>query len=174
MHYYVDGYNLLFRTEGPEDLRSSRERLILDFAKKATALHLTLTLVFDSSHPLSMLTRSHLHQLEIVYTEKKQSADAYILNQIQIAATPFLITVVTSDKKLAAFARQLGAKTLSVDLFLPWLNRRYLYRNNLKQRECDKKATPNLGSHQGLKAPESDQERWLRIFEKKLKKCEDE
>ena len=50
MHYYIDGYNLLFRTlQGTRELRTQREALVIDLDLKAGLLGLDITVVLTPS-----------------------------------------------------------------------------------------------------------------------------
>ncbi len=130
MHYYIDGYNLLFRVvEASADLQSQRDALLQELAQKAQAIDLSATLVFDAHHQPGPVSRGHFKSLEIVYTSEKESADEYIHRAVTRIKNPRFITVVTSDKKLAWLCRLHGANTESISAFLGWLNRRY-------QNEC--------------------------------------
>lgn len=126
MHYYIDGYNLLFRVlRAGDDLRKQREELTLDLEKKIGALELDATLVFDSHYQEDDGTRSHFKSLEIVFTAKNETADDYILHRLKESPNPSQQTVVTSDKKLAYQCRMRLGKTESAEEFLTNLNRRY-------------------------------------------------
>ena len=134
MHYYIDGYNLLFRIlRAGEDVRKQREELTREIGKKVELLEIDATLVFDSHYQPDDNTRSHLNNLEIVFTAKDESADAYILQELKEARDPPQHTVVTSDKPLARLCRLRLAKTETVDEFLAWIGKRY--KNKLRQKQ---------------------------------------
>lgn len=126
MHYFIDGYNLVFRLlSHQENLQSIRESIIQDLNKKAALLKLNFTIVFDATSQIGERTRSHYNHLEIIYTAEGETADDYILEEIKNSRTPEQETVVTSDKKLAWFVRNQSAHTESVEEFMLWLNRSY-------------------------------------------------
>ena len=80
MHYFLDGYNLLFRLlHNGEDLQSQRDSIIFDLNKKFSLLKLNASIVFDSAFQIGGRTRSHYDALEILYTAKRETADEYIL-----------------------------------------------------------------------------------------------
>ena len=80
MHYFVDGYNLLFRSRFPHDVfQKQRDQVITDLADAVGTLGLDLTVVFDSTHTTELSTRQHKGPLEIVYTDGKDTADRLIL-----------------------------------------------------------------------------------------------
>ena len=69
MHYFIDGYNLLFRTTyASEDLAFQRQQIILDLNKKIQVLNLDVTIVFDSQYHPGESERFHYNQLEIEFT----------------------------------------------------------------------------------------------------------
>ena len=133
MHYYIDGYNLLFRVlRAGDDLQKQRQEITADIGKKVTLLELEATLVFDSHYQKDGYVRSHLNSLEIVFTAMGETADELILQELKESAHPSQHTVVTSDKKLANLCRLRQAKTESIDEFLGWLNKRY--KNKQRRR----------------------------------------
>lgn len=139
MHYYIDGYNLLFYIKGFEgDLATARQELIEELNTKAKALDLHITLVFDSHYQPGESSRSHYAHLEILFSAHGETADDLILEDIKLERHPVKKTVVTSDKKLAWYARRCAAKTETVAHFLEWLEKRY--KNKLRHQ--GKQAAP--------------------------------
>lgn len=134
MHYYIDGYNLLFRSHSgnvdANDFRSCRESLIDILNAKIAGLKLHVTVVFDSQYIPGEGSRSHFKHLEILYTPSGMTADDFILRELQFCPAPERKIVITSDKLLAAKARHCNARTESIDEFLGWLNKRH--KNKLK------------------------------------------
>ncbi len=125
MHYLIDGYNLLFRIlESNESLQTQRNALIEAMARAAKTLKLHATLVFDSQYQPTEGSRHHLGDLEIIYTDRGETADEFILKTIKDAPKPESFTVVTSDKVLANQCRYKLAKTLAADAFLDWVDKR--------------------------------------------------
>ena len=120
MHYWIDGYNLLFhlpKTSG--SFEEKRRFLICEIEKQVEKLSLTVTIVFDASDPAQNHdTRTHLHSLEIIYTHPKKSADDAILEAVELSKSPSQLCVVTSDKGLSTKAKALGAKTLPLSDFI--------------------------------------------------------
>lgn len=136
MHYYIDGYNLLFRLNQDchDDLQNQRELLVQDMNKKISVLNLNATIVFDSLNQNAEGKRSHYNQLEIIFTEG-ETADEYILDELKHCKKPHLETVVTSDNRLAWRARNRSAVTKSVEEFISWLNK--AYKNKLRLLKKD-------------------------------------
>jgi predicted RNA-binding protein with PIN domain len=160
MHYLVDAYNLLFRTlkkRGP--LEKTRHKLIEELNEAVSSLNLSVTLVFDGAEEhLPHPTRGHFDAIEIVYTSKSKTADAYITEEVAHSKTPTQITVVTNDRELAGRCRQRRAKILSIDEFLGFITKKKIKKKRLT-------------SHARGTFRDSDPEiaRLLSIFEEKLK-----
>jgi predicted RNA-binding protein with PIN domain len=97
---------------------------------QAEKLSLRVTVFFDASDPLQDHdSRTHLRNLEIIYTHPKKSADDAIVEALEIHKSPSQICVVTSDKGLSKKANSLGAKILSISDFLLFLQKKHK-RNN--------------------------------------------
>lgn len=125
MHYYIDGYNCLFCSEGIQNnLHLQRTRFLERLRTCVQALNLSVTIVFDSMVQAES-TRSHLSPLECIYTNKYETADHHLLTLIQHSRFPSRITLVTSDNALATAARHAGAQTIEALPFLNWLIQRY-------------------------------------------------
>jgi predicted RNA-binding protein with PIN domain len=137
MHYYIDGYNLLFRILDPgNNLKIQRQRLIKELAARVNLLELDATIVFDSHYQLEEEVGSHLKCLGIIFTAAGETADEFILKKIKESPKPSKHTVVTSDKKLAWLCQKRLAKTESVEAFTTMLDRRY--KNRLQSVTADK------------------------------------
>lgn len=179
MHYYIDGYNLLFRlVPAAVDLRKERERIIRDLNKKVLLLNLDISIVFDSTFQEGERTRSHYQGLEILFTAEGETADDYIIDEIKNSPKPHLETVVTSDKKLASIVRRDAAHTESIETFLLWLNK--AYQNKKKpaksvaksERPAPKKKPPEpkkLTLPPPTTDPESCFDYYEKVFEAELK-----
>ncbi len=156
MHYYIDGYNLLFRVtagtaKSNRSLQHQRQAVLEALGHQIADLHLNATIVFDSQQTH---TRGHLDALEIVYAAENQSADAYIIEEIGRSANPSQETVVTSDRELAARCKQRGARTQTIDAFLAAL---------FKKRKKKKKSPLRR-----FRDTDAEIARLLKIFEQRL------
>ncbi len=144
MHYYIDGYNYMFRyCYAEDDLQEKRQRLLADLNAKAKLLKLDVTVVFDAQHELSAYTRSHYDSLEVIFTSHGEIADEYILQALHHAPYPALQTVVTSDKRLYAHAKRLHAHAETVELFISKLNKRF--HNKIHRLEHAKPSKKSQG-----------------------------
>ncbi len=147
MHYYIDAYNLLFKLQiKSSSLQKQREALLTTLKPYSS---LNLTLVFDGHE---ICERSHFGDLEVIYTQG-ETADDYIIKEIENSPKPSSHTVVTSDRPLATTAKNLGAKILSIPEFLTLISK----KGKKKQVEKTFTETP------------AEIKRLLAIFEKKLK-----
>src|ERR1700730_8668893 len=101
MHYFIDGYNLLFRLipDSHDDLQSHRERVIHDLNTKISLIKIEVSIIFDAAFQIGERTRSYYDALEILFTAEEETADEYILDEVKNASHPQTIVVVTSDKK---------------------------------------------------------------------------
>lgn len=175
MHYFIDGYNLLFRAiRGEGDVTKRRQELILDLHRKIRLTQLNATLVFDAQYYPGGSEKSHFDNLEIIFSSTGETADQLILDALHHADNPLEETVVTSDKKLAWYARRKSAKTMPVEEFIDLLNRRY--RNKMKQlrEQSSPKAIPKIIqplSPRPVKVKEGSLEYYLQAFEEEIKKA---
>lgn len=174
MHYYIDGYNLLFRMlHTGDDLKTQRSALIDDLAAKINFLGLEATLVFDSHYQPEETSRSHIDHLEIVFTAVGETADEFILQEIKEARGPSQETVVTSDKKLAWLCRRRLAKSEPVEEFLAWLNKRCKNKRRIQKTPIKSKVqvalekpSPPKKTPQLHDVPEKCFDYYLETFEK--------
>jgi hypothetical protein len=159
MHYLIDGYNLLFRLKNErKSLQKKREEILLALSEKSEELKLHITIVFDATkEEFEGSTRGHFKDLEIVYTSKKQSADAYIIAMIECCKYPQKEIVVTSDRDLARHCAALGARSLSIEAFFKMLQSK-------KKKQKRATSTPKV-----FKESDSNFARLLKIFEERLK-----
>lgn len=169
MHYYVDGYNLLFRSSsGVTELRKQRDMIISELVDQVVLLQLDITLVFDSSR-IGESTRGHFGPLEVVYTALGDSADTYIIDELQSLRERCQETVVTSDKTLAEHARRLGAKAMSIESFLLWIRARSRNKRRKKAPILRDLPTRSAAIQKAVPLPPRTQEEaYLLIFEQRL------
>lgn len=159
MRYLIDGYNFLFRTaQSGRTLQNRREELIQRLIQYTAKRRERVTLVFDAPMQADEESRSHLENLEIVYTAQGQSADEYMLHVLQIVSNPLAIVVVTSDRRLARMVHSCRGKTLEIEEFLS--------RMEKHQASLRKKPLSAI--------PDSEMDRWLQLFEKRMQDLGDE
>lgn len=187
MHYYIDGYNLLFRIlRAGDDIQKQRNWIIQDLSHKIKALDIDASLIFDSQYQPGESTRNHFDNLEVSFTAEGETADEFILNEIKHSLNPRFETVVTSDKKLAWRARRKAAHSISVEEFVAWVNRRY--KNKINESKKERKSKQNVLKPIPINAPAVANETNLskeasalecldyyeRVFEKELSKILEE
>lgn len=181
MHYFIDGYNLLFRvTKANEELERNRNAFIRDLSEKVTLLHIDATLVFDSQFQPGEISRSHVNRLEVIYTNEGETADDCILRLLAATANPFNETIVTSDKRLAWRARRKGAKSETVERFVKEIERRWLNRQSKPMKrllpavEKPKLERPLIRVQEKEKREKGTIDFYLDEFEREFLKLEEE
>jgi predicted RNA-binding protein with PIN domain len=141
-------------------LQNQRENVIALLNEQSHALKLNLTLVFDGSQPKpAEAKRGHFDALEIVYTPEDQSADDYILKELENALNPNQEVVVTSDRELARRSILLGARTQSIEAFIAALVK--------KHQKAKKRVTAS--TFKTFQDTEANIKRLTLIFEQRLK-----
>jgi predicted RNA-binding protein with PIN domain len=158
VYYLIDGYNLIFSLiESKESLQTLRYKVIRSLQKHFTSRKISGTLVFDGAHRRDEESGlSYSSPLIIAYAPKGQTADSYIVEQIEAASNPKEITVVTNDKGLSLHAKSAGAKVQPNDLFIAWLHKKKKKTKNIEPKDTDQ----NIN-------------RLLKIFEERLKNGDD-
>lgn len=139
MHYFIDGYNMLFRLYVGKGLhlKTQRQHIISALDQKLSLVRLNVSIVFDSAFQHGESSCVHFNNLEIFFTSYGETADDFILQEIATSSSPQQQTVVTSDKKLAGEVRRCFAKTESVEEFLERLDR--IYQKKLLQSKSKHK-----------------------------------
>lgn len=165
MHYYVDGYNLLFRNFLDDvDLKTQREQFIKELNSKVNIANVDITLVFDASFMIGDATISHYQHLEILFTSYGESADDFIIHKLRAArSTPHQEIVVTSDKRLAWRAKCANANTQTIEEFLSWLSK--IYKNKLRHKKIEKPALIIAPVANPKKPSEGSLDYYLHTFE---------
>jgi hypothetical protein len=177
MHYIIDGYNLIFRLGlTPVSLQGKREKLIETINQKASALQLSCTIVFDAAFSPGESTRSHIHHLEIIFSSQGQTADEWIIEDLKHKKSPQKIILVTSDKQLAWYARQMNVASQTIEEFMETLEKRYknvLKPKKKKIKDISYTAPTSIETSQHIlpveKFPEGSLEYYQKIFETKVK-----
>jgi predicted RNA-binding protein with PIN domain len=142
MHYYVDGYNLLFRLGGlfeKKSLEISRACLISHLDNLAKLLNLECTIVFDAAFQSNELSRGHFGSLEIIFTAKDETADSHLIEIFDAIEKPGLAVCVTSDRELKSRAKMRHIRTLSCEEFLS-----SLHKKAAKKKKKEKIPTPQI------------------------------
>ncbi len=113
MRYIIDGYNYLFRLlHKNEEVRSIRDELIAHLTRMSEETQLEISLIFDSKYQKGEHTRRKEDLFELIFTDEGESADEWILRELKRSANAKVITVVTSDRRLAMHCRNYLALTM--------------------------------------------------------------
>jgi uncharacterized protein len=147
MHYYIDGYNLLFRhvhVPSGKNFEAARNKLITELDAKIAHLKAHVTVVFDAPFQNDELKRGHFRSLEIIFSAKAQSADDLLIEIFKHHPQPRTLCLVTSDRELQKRAKLFSVAFQSVEDFM-----RLLRKKETKQAE--EKKIPF--KKQALKAP---------------------
>lgn len=157
MHYFIDGYNLLFFHLKPDaSLQKRREELIKLLDEKFTLLKINATLVFDGFNTIEVTPQKYYFQsLNVIFTPKQQTADDFIIEEISHDKNVNEITVVTADKNLAQKARYFGAHTKTPKAFLLWAAKKPDEKNSFFNEKVFEDSKVHI-------------ERLLHLFEKRL------
>ena len=151
----VDGYNYIFRIhtlsqKDEEPLRSARDDLINGLSAYQSGKQLEIIVVFDGEPSNILKPAAGRAGVRVLFSREQGAADELILKEIRGATQPGNITLVTSDKQLAAEARAMGCSHWSVEE----LARKF-------------RRDPTEGKYAGPADPplSSDEVReWLRLF----------
>jgi predicted RNA-binding protein with PIN domain len=159
MYFLIDGYNLLFSFLADRtSFEVQREGLLIWMQKQFDDLNLTGIVVFDGGHQMPYECEiSYQSPLEIAYTPKGQTADAYIVERLSYFSNTGTQTasVVTNDKGLIGHCRTYSPQMMSNESFVQWLMKKS------KKIQVSKKKV--------LKESSFQVDRLTRIFEEKLR-----
>ena len=127
MHYYIDGYNLFFRSGKLHDFKKFehlRDAFIEKLHEAVERAKLQVTVVFDAHGQEDDEKRGHFGLLEIIYTAQGQSADDLLIDIFRRLKKPKEACLVTSDRTLQMRAKSFSCSCLSVEDFLLFLKRK--------------------------------------------------
>jgi predicted RNA-binding protein with PIN domain len=132
VQYIVDGYNVIFSTPlkqaGIEQAREILTMLVLRIGKP-------VKVVFDGREGIV----SEVKRPYVVYT-KGISADEYIKRWVKAQKDTQGIVVVTKDREIQSYVRNLGAKVMKPEEFYEMLQRKpreRLIKGILTKKEAD-------------------------------------
>lgn len=175
VYYFIDGYNLMFRLLGADgELQDKRDKFIHSLNAKVAALEINATIVFDAHYQVGERSRKR-YSLEVVFTQEGETADDYILTELDHSPKPTQVTVVTSDKRLAWQCRRRSAKTESIEEFLAWFEKRYKRKSKSLKQKPVVKPKRKEAIEEIVDTPLSAEEcfdYYLKAFEKELELSE--
>jgi predicted RNA-binding protein with PIN domain len=157
VHYWIDGYNLLFRlTKDYKTMRAQERSILLALNQAISHFKYSVTIVLDGREkdPPEAIRRN-LDSLALIYTPHYQTADDYILEAIAASSHPEKEMVISSDLELLSRAKQRGAHGQTIEQFLAKLTRK------------KKKTSP--APDKEFHETSADFDRLLKEFERRLK-----
>lgn len=157
MHYWIDGYNLLFHlTKDYQTMRQNERKILLALNQAISQFKYSATIVLDGREKdPPEAVRRNLDSLALIYTPHNQTADDYILEAIRASSHPEKETVISSDLELLRRAKQRGAHGQTIEQFLSKLLRK------------KKKASPPPDKE--FRETSTDFDRLLKEFEGRLR-----
>lgn len=156
--FLIDGYNLAFAWEPVRramllDKQRGREALIDLLARYKKAAGCGLTVVFDGLDFPGGEGQQVIRGIKVFYAKRSASADDEIYRLVSASKSPGSLTVVSSDRQVAGFARRHGAAAMGSGEFAG-------------------KATARAG--EGSEKPETaDVEEWAEYFGAERKRSGD-
>ena len=105
--YIVDGYNALYTQKKDPDMNGDIEWLLDELSYYQSMKNVTMWVVFDAYKVDNPSNKGH--DLKVIYTDKDETADAYIQRMVRELKDQYSITVVTSDKLIQVAIFSFGA-----------------------------------------------------------------
>jgi predicted RNA-binding protein with PIN domain len=113
MGYLVDGNNVMAQRAGwHRDKRAARRRLLDELAQFAQARRASVAVVFDGAPEQHFADGASYRGVRVFYAERGSNADERIKHLVEETCEKRSLWVVTSDRALAAYIRNCGAKHL--------------------------------------------------------------
>jgi predicted RNA-binding protein with PIN domain len=104
----IDGYNLLFKNEIPENLELARNQLILDISQKYSNFLGIVHLVFDGKSPSNLPNPEK--NIRVHFSGKPQIADDLIKRLIEKYKND-AVEIVTRDNEILQFGKKFSVKS---------------------------------------------------------------
>ncbi|MCX5776060.1 MAG: NYN domain-containing protein [Candidatus Firestonebacteria bacterium] len=123
MKILIDGYNVMRSTAFADDydlkaLKNQRERFLTLLAEYAGSSKNIFTAVFDGTGSGELLENTEIYgAIEIRYSAGGETADTLIKTLVANSPNSKDIIVVTSDKEIAFYVKQCGARVVSAAEF---------------------------------------------------------
>ncbi len=121
--FLIDGYNLAFawepvRREMLADKKRGRERLVSMLARYKRAAGCGITVVFDGRQQHGTGQAESIQGLAVRYSKRPATADDEIYRLVSASRDPGSLTVVSSDRQVAGFARRHRASSMGAGEFI--------------------------------------------------------
>jgi predicted RNA-binding protein with PIN domain len=124
MGYLVDGNNVMGQRVGwHRDKRGGRRRLLEELARFAQLKRASVAVVFDGAPEPHFADGASYKGVRVFYAERGSNADERIKRLVDEARERRTLWVVTSDRALAGYIRQCGARHLRAGEFRQKLER---------------------------------------------------
>ena len=150
MAYIIDGNNVMGQTPGwHRDREGARRRLVEELADFARTRKARVTVVFDGEPDRLMPDSSAYRGIRVLYAERGSDADTRIERLVESSADRRGITVITSDRALAAKIRGRGASVV---------------RSGEFRRRMQDAVQPGPAAEDGEEPDVGDLGAWLRYF----------
>ena len=121
--YLIDGYNLAFawepvRREMLRDKQRGREKLIGLLARFKRAAGCGITVVFDGREGPGAGEAESVRGIAVRYAKRPATADEEIYRLVSASRNPGSLTVVSSDRQVAGYARRHKAAAMGAGEFI--------------------------------------------------------
>ena len=122
--HLIDGYNLLFQdNQSHRTFENSRQDLLSELLSLMRRRDMHAIIVWDAHSADEDWYCSSHGNVRVVYTDRGQTADEYITQELLALPTCGHVTVVTSDKGLSLHAKGVGAHIQSSSSFIKWMRK---------------------------------------------------
>lgn len=152
MGYLVDGNNVMAQRVGwHKDKRAARRGLLDELAQFAERKRASITVVFDGAPEPHFADGSSYRGVRVCYAERGSNADERIKQLVESTRERRTLWVVTSDRALAEYIRNCGA--------------RHLRAGEFRQRlETIAKTNPSRETGSAPQVADEDLPDWMRYF----------
>lgn len=150
MAYIVDGNNVMGQTPGwHRDKAEARRRLLQQLADFAWIKSARITVVFDGAPDPAAPEGSAFRGVKVLYADRGSDADTRIQRLVESCPDSRGITVITSDRRLAASVRSAGAAVI---------------RSGEFRKQVEHTLTSHSSADEGKPLEVRDVNAWLRYF----------
>jgi len=125
LHYFIDGYNLIWSADnfGGGKLQTQRERLLrfLEAARPAGSAKNAVTVIFDGQEDVD--SPPWRGAVKVIFS-KGEEADAVIKRSVDTMSAPRSAVVVTDDRDIQRWVKASKAKVLTCKEFFREVSRK--------------------------------------------------
>ena len=155
MSYLVDGNNVMGQRVGwHRDRVRARRELLAELARFASQRKVRVEVVFDGAPDEHFADNSSYRGVRVYYSARGSDADERIKTLVEQSRERRTLWVVTSDRALADYVRQCGARVMRAGEF------------RRRMEAADAQSSSSSASQTETDAPpiEESTERWMRYF----------